>query len=218
MEIIENSTTPPLGNNNPQTVIPNLQTQQPLQPTVTHPPSSPEQVSIKKRPFKKILFYFFGIVFLVIILLVGVVLFSIKVLHKVPHLVAVPSVIPQGFVKTDGIQSGKDENGSFYIFTYKNIDGKAFTYHMLFNAPIGICETPPMETSIIKDYQLFRPKDSDDGCAMTLTDKDGNITRVYKWRLSKEQFFIFANNLSINDQEALMMANTLKVQLIIVGD
>lgn len=77
--------------------------------------------------------------------------------------------------------------------------------------------TPQPESSFISDYKVFRPKGSIDGCAMTLVDKDGNRMRVYKWRSSDNtQFFVFADNLSIDEREVLTMANFTKVQLIFV--
>lgn len=219
METSENPTILPLqGDNNPQVVTPNLQNQQSFQPTVTYSSSPPEQVPKKKIAFKKMLIYFFGLIFLVIILLVGAVLFSTRVLHKRPNLVVVPKAVPSGYVRAGTVQSERDETGRFFIFTYNNFNGERFTYHLQFDAPeTKKCSPPLAESSFISDYQVFSPKDSNDGCTMTLTDKDGKKTRVYKWRSDNTQFFVFADNLSVDEQEVLTMANSLKIQLIFIG-
>src|SRR3989304_2048541 len=63
----------------------------------------------------------------------------------------------------------------FFGLTYNNPSGKKFTYHLQFDAPeTKKCSPPQTESTFISDYQVFRPKDSSNGCALTLTDKDGN--------------------------------------------
>lgn len=117
-------------NNNPQTVTPNFQNLQPYRPTaIFTPPSAPEHPK-KKLSIKKILLYLFGLIFLAISLLVGVVYFSVWILHKSPYLVIVPKVIPIGYVRKNTIQSEESKDGRFFIFTYNNSVGNKFTYHL----------------------------------------------------------------------------------------
>jgi len=220
MGSIENPSAQPLqGNNNPQVATPTLQNQQPLEPTITYSSSTPESAPKKKISIKKLLLFFFGLILIAIIIFIGAILFSTRVLHRNPYLVVVPKIIPTGFVRADTVQSERYETGRFFVFTYNNPSGKKFTYHLQFDAPeTKKCSPPQTESTFISDYQVFRPKDSSNGCAMTLTDKDGNKSRVYKWRSSDNtQFFVFADNLSVSEQEVLTMANSPKVQLIFVG-
>lgn len=43
------------------------------------------------------------------------------------------------------------------------------------------------------------------------------LRSAYKWRTDSAQFFLYAENLCINDQEALDIANLLNPELIFVG-
>lgn len=174
----------------------------------------------KKRGsvFKKIIITILILVGLIIFLFVGGVLFSSRVLHKTPYIVLTPKDIPVGFERKETVQSEEDETGRFYIFTYLHPSKGNFTYHLQYNPPdYTKCSRPQTESSFISDYQEFLPEGSEDGCAMTLTDKDRNRKRVYRWYKDGAQFFVFAENLSVNEQEVKNIANSLKPELIFVG-
>lgn len=139
-------------------------------------------------------------------------------LHRRPYIVVVPKTVPSGFARAESVQSERDENGRFFILTYNNPSGEKFTYHLQLDATESQgCSPPQAEPSFVSDYRVFSPTDSDDGCAMTLTNKDEKKTSVYKWHSGSLQYFIFADNLCISDQEALNIANSLKYQLIFIG-
>lgn len=218
METIENPLVSPLrGNNNPE-VATSIQNQQTLQQPVTYTSTPPNPGPKRNVSFKKLVFYFFGLILLVVVLFIGAILFSTRVLHRRPYIVIVPKTVPSGFTRAEAVQSERDENGRFFIFTYNNPSGEKFTYHLQLDAPESQgCSPPQAEPSFVSDYRVFSPKDSDDGCAMTLTNKDDKKTSVYKWHSGSSQYFIFADNLCISDQEALNIANSLKAQLIFIG-
>lgn len=219
MEVDENLVNQTVPNFNSSSIEPlsPLGQSSPSPETVKYQPIS-IQGEKGKSSWKKIIIYVFGFIGLLIILFVGGVLFSSKVLHMNPYIVMTPKVIPVGFERTGTVQSERDKEGRFYIFTYSNLKGQKFTYTLRLNTTdVQKCSPPQSQQSFISDYLDFRPKDSNDGCAMTLTDKDGDKKRVYLWGSENARFYIFAENLSISDQMAMDLADSLKPELIFVG-
>ncbi len=179
------------------------------------PVQYPLQREKKKLSWKKIIIYFFGFIVLLIFLLIGGVFFSSRVLGVRPYIVFTPKVIPAGFERARTFQSAKDAEGRLSMFTYSNLVGQEFIYILQLHAIDNQkCSPPPSGVSFISDYADFRPKDSKVGCAMTLTKNDGNKKRIYFWRSESAKYYIFAENLSISDQQAMDLANSLKFELI----
>ena len=192
------------------------------------PASGTQSFNVESEPpkkkgliFKKIIIAILVLVGLVIFLFLAGVLFSSRVLHKTPSIVLTSKNIPIGFKREKTVLSERDEAGRSYIFTYLHPIKGIFIYHLQYNlSNYTKCSPPQAESSLssfLSNYRVFQPKKSEDGCAVTLTNKDGNKKGAYKWRTDSAQFYIYAENLCINDQEALNIANSLNPELIFVG-
>lgn len=203
---------------------------QPLQPQVPLTSPSPVQISqqintqqsaiiqseeSKPKPKLKIILIVFGVLIFLLLayFLVGYFVFQNHSANKI----YAPSNIPTGFSRVEGIQTDLNDSGDkFYILEYSHPQKGNFIFSQEENDSLECAKTPPPESNLITDYIEFTPNASKIGCAMTINRGSGEQVRAYMWLFENRKFQIHSYNLNISDTQAMELANSLKLEELLV--
>lgn len=154
----------------------------------------------------------FKIIIFLILTLIGVITISIFLVNstfKSTQLVNLPTSLPSGY-KTEGkveISSLSNVNRRF-VQQYQDTNNHVFLFVEDENTEV-ICKNTV--SNIFVDYKEFKPGGSSLGCAVTLIKlalktKD----RSYTWQVNNDKFYIISKGLSITDEDAMNIANSVK--------
>lgn len=134
-------------------------------------------------------------------------------------LVYLPSTLPPGFHSSGNtylMMMGPDENISQQYktdsgnhFSFSSISNQAFFCH----PPTQVVTSAPNNLNVILNYHTIMLSDGTTSCVYTI-----NNGRVYQWAKGDLEFTIIADNLSITDDQFIIIANSVRPQTVQVTE
>lgn len=126
-----------------------------------------------------------------------------------------PTYLPPGFARTNGIKISQIDGNTVYITEYDN----AFNGDFVMAQEIGghaVCMPPAKGDNVFVDFQMFSPTGSSVGCMVTMKNNaNGTHKRSYDWQLNSDKLLLLVdNNVTISDDEMLRVANSLHLQTV----
>ncbi|MBU0974145.1 hypothetical protein KKD03_00390 [Patescibacteria group bacterium] len=145
----------------------------------------------------------------ILLIIAGIVLSIIVYLLSLQkYFVYIPEYIPSGFKITGKITPSEDNGDMQLITQYYHPQKGTFGFSQFENTELT-CNKPKSEN--ITDFSIFNPLNSSIGCATTFNAKN-RLVRGYNWLIDDTKLTIIAEEMSIDDSEALKIANSIQLK------